>query len=69
MLGNIFIINQTIKNAHEDEVRKVIYYLNENLISCSFDNTIKIWKINNNNYESIITLVHFKPINSILYLD
>ena len=67
---NIFIINQTIKNAHEDKVRKVIYYLNENLISCSWDNTIKIWKINNNNnYENIIKLVHYKHINSILYLE
>ena len=46
---NKFIINKIIKNIHEEEVRKVIYYLNENLISCSYDNTIKIWKINNNN--------------------
>ena len=34
------------------------------------DNSIKIWKINNNNnYESIITLVHFDKINSILFLE
>ena len=32
---------------------KVIYYSNNNLISCSHDNKIKIWKENNNNYENI----------------
>ena len=67
---NKFIINQIIKNAHKEDVRKVIYCLNGNLISCSYDNTIKIWKINNNNnYESIINLVHFNKISSILFLE
>ena len=49
-----FIINKIINNTHEDFITKVIYYSNGNLISCSFDKTIKILKENNNNnYDNI----------------
>ena len=49
---------------------KVIYCLNGNLISCSWDNKIKIWKENNNNnYDNIKILTHSDNINSILLLE
>ena len=47
--NNIFKINKIIKNAHNDRINKVIYCSNNNLISCSNDRTIKIWKENDNN--------------------
>ena len=67
---NKFIINKIINNAHEDYIIKVIYYSNENLISCSNDNKIKIWKENNNNnYDNIKILTHSNYVCSILYLE
>ncbi len=49
---------------------KAIYCLNGNLISCSWDKKIKIWKENNNNnYDNIKILTHSKWINSILLLE
>ena len=49
---------------------KVIYCLNGNLISCSLDNKIKIWKENNNNnYDNIQILTHSKKVYSILLLE
>jgi len=67
---NIFINNKIINNAHENSINKVIYYSNNNLISCLSDNKIKIWKENNNNnYESIIILTHYDRVKSILYLE
>ena len=49
---------------------KVIYYSNKNLISCSKDNKIKIWKENNNNnYDNIKILTHSKKVCSILLLE
>ena len=39
------------------------------LISCSQDETIKIWEKNNKNYQSITILTHFKKILSILLLE
>ena len=47
---------------------KVIYFLNGNLISCSWDKTIKIWK-ENNNYENIQTLEHSDRIGTLLLLE
>ena len=47
---------------------KVIYCSNNNLISCSYDKTIKIWK-ENNNYENIKILKHSAHINSLLLLE
>ena len=41
-----FKINKIIKNAHDDSINKVIYCSNNNLISCSYDKTIIIWKEN-----------------------
>ena len=47
---------------------KVIYCSNDNLISCSWDKTIKIWK-ENNNYENIKILKHSNWIYSLLLLE
>ena len=47
---------------------KVIYCSNNNLISCSDDKTIKIWK-ENNNYENIKILKHSDRIHSSLLLE
>ena len=63
-------MNKIIKNAHEDKIFKVIYCSNGNLISCSRDKTIKIWKENNNNnYECINILTHSNYIDSLLLFE
>ena len=64
--NNEFKINKIIPNAHDDKIIKVIYCLNEYLISCSLDKRIKIW---NNNYENINILQHSEYINSLLFLE
>ena len=46
-----------------------IYSSNGNLISCSQDNSIKIWKEKNNKYERIKTLKHSDYVESILLLE
>ena len=47
-------ILQTIKNAHNNVITKIIELKNENLITFSWDYSFKIWKLNNNNkYEKI----------------
>ena len=65
---NKFEINQIIKYPHKLKIRKVVYYSNKNLISCSFDKTIKIWEEKNNNYQNIITLIDTDKVISILLL-
>ena len=67
---NEFSLNQIINNAHNDWINKIIYYLNENLISCSHDKTIKIWeKDNNNKYQCISILTHSNWVYSILLIE
>ena len=66
----LYCLNQIIKKAHDDWISKIIYCLNGNLISCSFDKTIKIWEENNNNeYNCIKILTHNNLIVSILLLE
>ena len=43
--GNIFILKQDIKNAHDRSVTKVIYNSFGNIISCSYDKKIIIWEL------------------------
>jgi hypothetical protein len=66
---NIFVVKNTIENAHNEEILKVIHFSNGNLISCSRDKTIKLWGKNNNGYENITILCHSDRINSILLLE
>ena len=66
--GIKFVINKTLNNCHEQLIVKVIY-LDNSIISCSWDNTIKIWIEDNNTYNNIIILSLFNKISSILYLN
>jgi len=61
-------LNKIIKNAHSLQINQIIFYSN-NIISCSQDNTIKIWEIQNENYQNITILTHSNYINSILLLQ
>ena len=38
---------QTIKNAHNDNISKIIELKNEKLITFSYDSSFKIWELNN----------------------
>ena len=77
LTDNKFQVNQIIKNAHnEDKQRqikfKVIYGLNNSLISCSTDTTIKIWeedKNDNNKYKCIKKLENSDMIYSVLLIE
>ena len=44
---NIFDIYKSIPKAHDSHIYNLIYSSNGNLISCSGDKKIKIWKENN----------------------
>ncbi len=66
---NKFIKKEYINNAHESHITKVIYYLNNYLISCSWDKTVKIWEKQNKNYELITTLNHSNWVTSILLIQ
>ncbi len=66
-----FILNETI-NAHKNKIKKILYFPNGIIISCSFDKTIKIFKEdsnNNNQHTCIKQLSHKKYINSILFIE
>jgi len=39
-----FNLNHKINNHHNNWINKLIYCLNGNIISCSEDKKIKIWK-------------------------
>ncbi len=47
--GNEFIIENKlyIENAHNDVINKILYSENNILFSCSMDNCIKLWNLNN----------------------
>ena len=61
-------LNKIIKNAHSLQINQIIYN-SKNIISCSQDNTIKIWEFQNENYQNITTLAHSNFVNSILLLE
>ena len=45
---------QLIRNSHNKEITKIVELKNNNIITFSWDNSFKIWKLNNNNeYENI----------------
>ena len=67
---NKFSLKNIIKNAHNIMISKIIYCLNGNIISCSYDKTIKIWEeVLNNKYQSITTLTHLNSVSSIILLE
>ena len=60
----------TIHNAHDNGISKVIALPNNRIASCSWDNTIKIWKSNPPYCDTplIVLKGHSHWVNSILYL-
>jgi len=42
-IENILKINEKIKNVHNEGIRKIIYFKNENMISYSIDKKLKFW--------------------------
>ena len=58
--------NQLIENAHNSIIFKILYNSNNKIISCSEDETIKIWEEINNNYQLVTTLSNKGCICSIL---
>ena len=67
---SIMIGDYTIKNAHDDCIWKVITLPNNRIASCSFDNTIKIWKSNKpySNKPIIVLKGHSDWVHSLLYI-
>ena len=67
---NKFELDKTILNAHEKGINKILFQSNGNLISCSSDYSLKIWKLDNaNNYINIKTLKHEEEIYSFLIIE
>ena len=60
----------TIKNAHDDLIWKVITLPNNRIASCSFDETIKIWKSNPPYSKKPIKVLkgHSSYVISLLYI-
>ena len=53
------ILIKKIINAHEDYINHVnINPRNNNFITCSYDNSIKIWSLINNEYLNIKTILN-----------
>ena len=57
--------DKVIPNAHEKSVRKVKYRENNDLISCSWDHSVKIWVLINGSYKNIKKLEHKDAINCV----
>jgi len=68
---NKFILNQEIKNAHNDYIGKILYSSKGNLFSSSEDKTIKLWvkNKNNNNYQNITIISNIFLFASFLLLE
>ena len=65
-----FTLNKIINKAHYYLINQIKYCLNGNIISCSEDETIKIWEENNNNeYQCIKIFTHNDFVTSILLLE
>ena len=66
---NYYKLNEIIHDAHGDWITKVDYFLNNKIISSSWDNTIKIWEENNKKYQNVSTLEHSNKVYSFLFFD
>ena len=66
-----FILNQEIKNAHNNYIGKILYSSKGNLFSCSEDKTIKIWEKNkyDNKYQNITIISNIFLFASFLLLE
>ena len=68
--GNIFMLKQDIKKAHDRSVTKVIYNSSGNIISCSYDKTIKIWELDNEgNFINKKIITNEDEVRSLLLLE
>lgn len=68
--GNIFVLKQDIKNAHDRSVTKVIYNSFGNIISCSYDKTIKIWELDSEgNFINKKIIKNEDEVRSLLLLE
>ena len=66
---NNYYVDMTI-NAHKDQVNQITLLEDGNFASCSNDKTIKIWKIEDNKYTEIQTLIgHQDNIFKILQMS
>ena len=66
----LFTLNKIINKAHDYLINQIKYCLNGNIISCSEDQTIKIWEENNyNEYQCVTILINDIGIHSILLLE
>ncbi len=65
----IFELCFKINKAHDEPIIKIIYTTKFDLISCSWDNRIKIWEYQNNKYECITNISSLNYIISILLLE
>ena len=69
-INDKFQINNIIYDAHDNMLWKVKYYSDKYLISCSWDNCVKIWRYENNyDYQCISTIKHNRSLYSILTLE
>ena len=66
---NKFEINEKIENINNSNFIKVKYYLNDYIISSSYDRTIKILKKNSYNKYQYITIIQFYELVSFLILE
>ncbi len=68
-VNNIFVENIKIQNAHDNHIFKVLYS-NDDIISCSLDESFKIWeKTKENRYQNNIVIKCGSKVYSILSLE
>ena len=60
--NNQFIKDKSIIKAHKLKINDIIYLLNNKIISCSDDNTMKIWELYNKGYH-LLTFIKLKFIS------
>ena len=66
---NIFMKDKSIINAHKERVNSIIYLLDNKIISCSADRTIKIRQLFNNKHLLITSIAFNDNILSLLLLE
>ena len=68
--NNKFICTETISNSHLSLIIKIyIEPLSNNIFSCSFDHTLKIWNKAKNKYQNITTLPQESGICDFLIIN
>lgn len=65
--NNMYKLDKSIINIHENDIHKIIFLEDNSIISGSKDNKIKILKLVNNEYKCNFIIDNQSPIYSILY--